>query len=126
MTDRDDAIEAVRQEYAAKFDELCGFLAAQYGLDLASLSDERRAEIVAEGEELARNWNEAATIPPALRCRPTEYGPVVPRLTGDELRHAMNWHLEAKTQLQRLLAEYYEIGEFLVSLEDEKRQEDDD
>jgi hypothetical protein len=72
--------------YVVKFNELCAFLAAQYGFDPdpAKLSDQQRNRIAGEVEALTKKWDEA---------------------------HWSNRDLEAKTELERLLAEHHEISE---------------
>ena len=72
--------------YVVKFNELCAFLAVQYGFDPdpAKLSRQQRDRIAGEVEELTGTWDEA-------RCS--------------------NRDLEAKTELERLLAEHHEISE---------------
>jgi hypothetical protein len=92
----DDELRATRQAHTKKFDELCAALASMYGddTDPAKLSDKRRAEIADEAEELTENWDMAS-------------------LDNWDL----NWDLEGKTKLQRLLAEHHEIGEHILDLQ---------
>ena len=72
--------------YVVKFNELCAFLAVQYGFDPdpAKLSSQQRDKIAGEVEALTEKW--------------------------DEARYS-NRDLEAKTELERLLAEHHEISE---------------
>jgi hypothetical protein len=91
------ALKALYQAYVRKFDEICAFLARRcgYNPDPAKLSDERRQAIVEEVEELIENWSEAALE---------------------------NWDLETEQhgELQRLLAEHYDIGERILALQHEE------
>jgi hypothetical protein len=87
--------ETLRRALEAKFDEICAFLAAHYGLDPdpAKLSNEKRAQIADEAEELTENWDTACFD---------------------------DWELQARTELQRLLAAHHEIRERILVLWDEK------
>jgi hypothetical protein len=92
----DYALTALRKAHVAKFDELCAFLAMQYGEDPnpANLSDERRAEIADEAEELTENWDTTTTLD--------------------------DWDLEVRTELQRLLADHHAISERILDLQHEQ------
>ena len=87
----------LRQAYAKKFDEICVFLATQYGMDAdpailsveqkAEIADDQDAQIYYEAEELVTNWEAAC------------FG---------------GRSLEVTTELQRLLAEHHKIGKRIL------------
>jgi hypothetical protein len=94
--DDDAELAALRRMHDQKFDQICALLATHYGDDPTNLSEARRVEIADEAKELAENWEMA---------------------TFDD------WDLQAKSDLQRLLADYLDIGESILDREYEIARE---
>jgi hypothetical protein len=83
-------LKKLQAEHGAKFDQICELVRKRLGYrKLSKLSDEERRQVVEEAEELTENWDRAVVE---------------------------DRELQAKTKLQKLLAEHHEIGERLLTL----------
>jgi hypothetical protein len=94
LTEEEKAtVDDLTRQLSAKFDEIVGELAKARGIDdISALSAEQMATLRSEAEDECDRWSE----------REIEDAPPEP-----------------KTRLERLLREHYEVGELIMSIEDE-------